>query len=48
MFEEILNAHRGENRCSATLAAQAHGGAADVMPKPDRGVSQANGDRAAE
>jgi len=43
MFQKILIANRGDKRREA-LAAQAHVGAADVMPEPDRRVSEANGD----
>jgi hypothetical protein len=35
MFKKILIANRGDKRRSAALAAQAHVGAADVMPKPN-------------
>jgi hypothetical protein len=47
MFKKILIANRGDHRREATVAAEAHDGAADVMPKPDRRMSAANGDRAA-
>ncbi len=48
MFKKILIANRGDNRSAAQVAAQAHVGAADVMPQPHCRVSEANGDRAAE
>jgi acetyl/propionyl-CoA carboxylase alpha subunit len=48
MFKKILIANRGDNRRLAAVAAQAHVDAVDVMPEPDRGVSEANGDGAAE
>jgi hypothetical protein len=32
MFKKILIANRGDNRRGAAVAAQAHVGAADVMP----------------
>ncbi len=48
MFNRTLIANRGDNRRGATVAAKAHVGAADVMPKPDCGASEASGDRAAE
>ena len=44
MFKKILIANRGDNRRAASVAAQAHVGAADVMPQPNRVVSVANGD----
>jgi hypothetical protein len=48
MFRSILIANRGDNRSVAEVAAQAHVGEADVMPKPHRGASEASGDRAAQ
>jgi hypothetical protein len=36
MFKKILIANRGDNRSAAKVAAQAHAGAARVMPKPHR------------
>jgi hypothetical protein len=47
MFDKILLANRGDKRREA-LAAQAHGGAAAVMPKPNASLASASGDRAAE
>jgi len=47
MFTKILIANRGDKRSEAKLAAQAHGGAAAVMPKPIRVGRAAAGDRAA-
>ncbi len=46
MFSKILIANRGDNGRQA-VAAQAHVGAADVMPEPHRRASEASGDRAA-
>ena len=48
MFQKILIANRGDRSCKARPAVQAHVGAADVTPEPNRLVSAANGDRAAE
>jgi hypothetical protein len=47
MFQKILIANRGDSRSEAQAAAQAHVGAADVMPKPKRMARAARGDRAA-
>jgi hypothetical protein len=47
MFRKIVIANRGDKRRPAPLAAQAHAGAAGVMPKPNRVASEASGDRAA-
>jgi hypothetical protein len=47
MFKKILIANRGDKDRKASLAAQAHVGAADVMPKSNRQTSVASGDRAA-
>jgi len=46
MFKKILIANRGDNGRKA-VAAQAHAGAAGVMPEPHRVASVASGDRAA-
>ena len=48
MFKKILIANRGANRNEAEVAAQAHVGEADVMPKPHCLASEASGDRAAQ
>jgi hypothetical protein len=40
MFSKILIANRGDNRSAAQVAAQAHVGAADVMPEPHRRRAQ--------
>jgi hypothetical protein len=36
MFSKLLIANRGVNLSAAQVAAQAHVGTADVMPKPHR------------
>jgi len=46
MFKKILLANRGDNGRQA-VAAKAHVGAADVMPKPHCVASEASGDGAA-
>ena len=47
MFTKILIANRGDKRSEAALAAQAHAGAAGVMPEPECLRRAATGDRAA-
>ncbi len=47
MFDKILIANRGEPGRVAGRAAQAHAGAAGVMPQPERLARAARGDRAA-
>jgi hypothetical protein len=47
MFHKILIADRGDKCREAVLAAQAHGGAAAVTPKPKRLGREAAGNRTA-
>ncbi len=46
MFKKILIANGGGNATPGCVAVQAHGGAAHVMPEPNRHAGEARGDRA--